>query len=183
MRAIGRINMSGRLLIALLALSVVTACSRNNEPRLLNISSSTQGPDEFAILPNKPLQSPENFAALPAPTPGGANRVDVTPNEDAIAALGGNPAAVSRGGIPSSDGNLVNHASRYGRSGNIRAQLASEDLDFRRRKDGRVLERLFNVNVYFRAYKQQALDQYAELERFRRIGVRTPAAPPNIAEN
>jgi len=173
MRAVG-----GKIVILLLAAAVVSGCSRNKEPRLLNTTSSTQGPDEFAILPSKPLQAPESFSALPKPTPGGGNRVDVSPNEDAIIALGGNPAAVSRGGVPASDGGLVNHASRYGRSGNIREQIAAEDLEFRRRKDGRVLERLFNVNVYFRAYKKQSLDKYAELERFRKIGVRTPAAPP-----
>jgi len=177
MRAAG-----GKFLIVLLAVSLVSACSRNREPRLLNIASSTSGPDEFAILPNKPLQAPENFAELPAPTPGGANRVDATPNEDAIAALGGNPAVVSRG-IPAGDAGLVNHASRYGRSAGIRQQIAAEDVDFRRRKNGRILERLFNVNVYFRAYRRMSLDQYAELERFRRLGVRTPAAPPDYEVN
>lgn len=171
-----------KILLVLLAVTMVTGCSRNREPKLLNIASASDGPDEFAILPNKPLQQPEDFTALPAPTPGGANRVDATPNEDAIAALGGNPAVVSRG-IPANDAGLVNHASRYGRSGTIRQQLAAEDLEFRRRRAGRPLERLFNVNVYFRAYRNQSLDQYAELERFRRIGVRTPAAPPDFIEN
>ena len=70
-----------------------------------------------------------------------------------------------------------------GRSEAIRTELAEDDLEFRRRNNGRVLERVFNVNVYFRAYKRQSLDQYAELERFRRLGVRTPAAPPEaVAE-
>lgn len=178
MRAIG-----GKMVLVLLTVAALSACSRNQEPRLLNIKASTQGPDEFSILPSKPLQQPEDFAALPAPTPGGANLADPSPNEDAIVALGGNPAVVSRGGIPSTDAGLVNHASRFGRSGGIRAQLAAEDLEFRRRKDGRVLERLFNVNVYFRAYSVQSLNQYAELERFRRLGVRTPAAPPDFTEN
>lgn len=174
---------SGKVLLVLLAVTTVAACSRNTEPRLLNIRASAEGPDEFLILPNKPLQQPEDFAALPEPTPGGANLVDPRPNEDAIAALGGNPAVVSRGGVPSAEADLVNYASRLGRTSGIRQQLAAEDLDFRRRKDGRVLERLFNVNVYFRAYRPQALDQYKELERFRKLGVRTPAAPPDIAEN
>ncbi|MCG6901751.1 MAG: DUF3035 domain-containing protein [Rhodobacter sp.] len=178
MRAIGV-----KFLLVVLALAVMSGCSRNKEPKLLNIRASSSGPDEFSILPNKPLQQPEDFKALPVPTPGGANRVDATPNSDAIAALGGNPAAVSRGGVPASDAGLVNHASRYGRQSGIRQQLAAEDLEFRRRKDGRVLERLFNVNVYFRAYRKQSLDKYAELERFRRLGVRTPAAPPDISRN
>jgi len=51
-------------------------------------------------------------------------------------------------------------------------------LAFRRGHKGRLLERAFNVNVYYRAYRKQSLDQYKELRRFRRLGVRTPAAPP-----
>ncbi len=172
----------GKILMVLLAVAMVSACSRNREPRLLNIASSTEGPDEFAIVPYKPLEPPTDFTALPTPNRGGANRVDASPNNDAIVALGGNPAAVARGASPG-DAGLINHTSRYGRAGNIRQQLAQEDLEFRRRKDGRPLERLFNVNVYFRAYRGQSLDQYNELERFRRLGVRTPAAPPDFAEN
>ena len=48
--------------------------------------------------------------------------------------------------------------------------LATEDLEFRRKNDGRLLEKLFSVNVYFKAYAKMALDQYAELERWRRKG-------------
>jgi hypothetical protein len=39
-------------------------------------------------------------------------------------------------------------------------------------------ERLFNLNVYYRAYSKQRLDQQAELARWRALGVRTPSAPP-----
>ena len=168
----------GKLLWVLLLWLALSACSRNKEPRLLNITSGTEGPDEFAILPNKPLEQPENFSELPPPRPGARNRVDQTPNEDAVAALGGRPSVLFAGGIPSNDLGLVQAAGRYGVNRSIRQQLAAEDLEFRRRKDGRILERLFNVNVYFRAYEPLSLDKYAELERFRRIGVRTPAAPP-----
>ena len=54
-------------------------------------------------------------------------------------------------------------------------------MPFRRANDGRLVERLFNVNVYFRAYEPYELDQYAELERLRRAGIRTSAAPPDPA--
>lgn len=150
----------------------LSACDRNKTPQLLNIKSQEEGPDEFAVLPSKPLTLPDDYAALPAPTKGGKNRTDVTPLEDAVIALGGNPS----GGIR--DGGLVNHASRFGVSPGIRSALASEDLEYRRKNDGRLLERLFNVNVYFKAYRKQSLDQYAELERLRRLGVRTNSAPP-----
>lgn len=167
--------------VALMALLAVAGCSGSEVPRLLNLGQDGEGPDEFAILPTKPLQAPENFSALPTPTPGGVNRVDATPNADAIAALGGNPNAAGRG-VPSSDAGLVAYASRQGRSGTIRQELAAEDVAFRKNNRTRVLERLFNVNVYFKAYRPQSLDKYAELERFRQLGVRTPTAPPEPAE-
>lgn len=160
------------VLVGLCAALALSACGRNKEPSLLNIKSQQEGPDEFAILPNKPLTLPDDYTALPEPTKGGTNRTDVTPLADATRALGGNPDAGIR------DGGLVNHASRYGVSPGIRTALAKEDLEYRRKNDGRLLERVFNVNVYFKAYRKQSLDQYAELERLRRSGVRTSSAPP-----
>jgi len=159
----------------ILAAVALTACSGDG-PRLLNLSSTTNGPDEFAIVPNRPLEAPETFSALPPPTPGAGNRSDINPNADAVAALGGRPGAVATS--PATDAGIISVVTRYGVDPNIRASLAAEDLNFRKRKNGRVLERLFNVSTYFRAYRKQSLDQYAELERFRRLGVRTPAAPP-----
>lgn len=138
----------------------------------MNLRSSTQGPDEFAILPPKPLSMPEDLASLPEPTLGGANLTDPTPNADAVAALGGNiDAGANAGG-------LVTAASRYGVSSNIRSELAADDLEWRKKHDGRFLERLFNVNTYFKAYDDQSLDQQAELWRWRKAGAKTPSAPP-----
>jgi len=71
---------------------------------------------------------------------------------------------------------------RYGVAASIRPELAADDLDYRRRNDGRLLERLFNVNVYFNAYEPQSLDQYAELARWRKAGARTVSAPPPVEE-
>ncbi len=159
---------------ALVALGLLSGCAAEN-PRLLHLRSNTQGPDEFAILPNKPLQQPQDYAALPEPTPGGANLADPTPEADAVAALGGNPATLGRGADPA----ILAYAGRFGTAPAIRSQLATEDLEFRRRNDGRLLEQVFNVNVYFDAYRRQSLDQYRALEQARRAGIRTPAAPPD----
>lgn len=156
----------GAVLIAL------AACGRG-DPRLMNPRNTESGPDEFAILPTAPIEIPADLAALPPPTPGGVNRVDPDPEGDAIRALGGNPERANRAA-----GDIVSYAARFGVTPEIRGTLAAEDLDFRSRNQGRVLERLFDVNVYFSAYRDQALDRYAELERLRRAGVRTPAAPP-----
>ena len=168
-----------RILTVLLVASALAACSQDAEPQLMSSpSNGNKTPDEFTILPNKPLQQPENFSELPTPTPYGRNRTDVTPVEDAATALGGDPMSASSSGIPSADRQLVRYADRFGRQEDIRAELAAEDLELRRQNQGRVLERMLNVNVYFRAYEDMTLDQYAELERFRALGVRTPAAPP-----
>ncbi|UWQ18584.1 DUF3035 domain-containing protein [Jannaschia sp. M317] len=165
--------MIGRIGLGLLAALTLSACEREN-PTLFNLRSADRTPDEFAILPTKPLETPADLAALPTPTPGGVNRTDRAPQAEAIVALGGNP---DRGiGV---DGALVAAVSRYGVGGNIRDQLAAEDLEFRRKNDGRLLERVFNVNRYFDSYEVQSLDQHAELERLRRAGVRTVAAPPD----
>ncbi len=165
-----------RVGLVVACLFVVSACG-GGEPNLLNITQpSGAGPDEFAVLPTKPLIIPDDLAALPDPTPGGSNVTDATPEADAIAALGGNAEVLSRAG---SDGALVAYASRYGVSPAIRAELAAADLEFRRENDGLFLERLFNVNVYFDSYEEQSLDQFAELERLRRAGIRTSSVPPD----
>jgi len=158
---------------AVCALVALTACGEPRDPQLMNIRSQTRSPDEFAVLPVKPLELPEDMATLPEPTPGGQNRTDPTPEADAVAALGGNVARARPG-----DSGLLSHATRFGAAPDIRQQLAAEDLEYRRRNDGRLLERWFNVNVYFKAYEPMSLDRYAELERWRRAGVRTVAAPP-----
>ncbi len=167
-------NKWGGMTAAVMAALFLSACGGSKEPRLMNVTANRSGPDEFAILPNKPLQMPEDYSALPEPTPGGRNLVDPTPRADAVAVLGGRSGAGARG-----DSALVAHAARHGIAPAIRQTLAAEDLEYRHRNNGRLLERLFNVNVYFRAYERQSLDQYRELRRWRRLGVRTPAAPPD----
>ena len=160
-----------------LVLATTAACS-NRDPILMNISRGERTPDEFAILPNKPIQLPEDLSALPEPTPNQTNRADATPFGDAVAALGGNPERLERTGVARADQGMFSYASRYGIDPNIRSDLAVADREFREDNKGRLLERLFRVNVYYDAYSRQELDQYAELERFRRAGVRTVAAPP-----
>jgi hypothetical protein len=165
----------GKAVIAVATMITLAACGGKGVPELMNLRSG-QGPDEFAIVPPKALDMPENLAELPEPTPGGPNRTDQNPEADAAIALGGNPT--SAGGIPAGDGALYAHAARFGVDGGIRGTLASEDLEWRRDNNGRPLERLFNINVYYKAYRRQSLDQQAELARWRALGLRTPSAPP-----
>ncbi|KPQ07301.1 MAG: Beta-barrel assembly machine subunit BamF [Rhodobacteraceae bacterium HLUCCA12] len=164
---------------ASLALATLGACSsRSEDPNLMNIAAAQRGPDEFSILPTEPLQAPPDFQTLPPPTPGGSNLVDQNPQAEAIEALGGRSGAAQGGGVPAADSALGAHVARYGTSDEIRQQLAAEDLEHRRRNNGRILERLFGANVYHRAYRDQELDREAELERWRQAGARTPTAPP-----
>lgn len=167
----------GTLVMAALAVSLLGACARGDKvPNLMNIRSDSGGPDEFNIVPPKALEMPESLADLPDPTPGGANRTDQNPLGDAVAALGGR--SNTSGQIAAGDGALYNYATRAGVTPGIRQTLAAEDLDFRKRHKGKLLERALNLNVYFKAYRAQSLDQYAELQRWRKAGARTPSAPP-----
>jgi hypothetical protein len=173
-------NMVTRAVLAIasmVALLGVAGCGGSDAPQLMNMTSDSSGPDEFLILPSKPLETPENYTDLPVPTPGGVNRTDPTPQADAIAALGG---SISGGEAGSSA--LMAHTGRFGVQANIRQTLAQEDLEWRRANNGRFLERAFNVNVYFKAYEKMTLDQYAELERWRAAGYDTPSAPPDPAQ-
>ncbi len=166
------------LSLAALGIAVFLAGCGERDIGLRLLRNAGSGPEEFGIVPNKPLELPGDLASLPAPTPGGANRTDQTPIQDAVAVLGGNPARTQlQGGVPAGDGAIVNYASRFGRSAGIRDQLAAEDLEFRRRKS------LFTFKVvpedeYNDAYRRLRIDPYRELARFRRAGVQTPAAPP-----
>lgn len=160
-------------LAILVAISAALAACSSGTPSLMNLRNTESGPDEFSVLPTRPLEMPASRSELPAPTPGGANLADVNPEADAIAALGGNIARAQGGG-----GDLVTYASRFGVSADIRSVLAAEDLEFRSRNRGRVLERVAGNNTYFQAYRRMALDRYAELARLRAAGVRTPSAPP-----
>ena len=172
---------NGILCGTLLAALALSACARGDKvPELMNIRSQSRSPDEFTVLPSKPLTMPEDLTTLPEPTPGGANITDPTPEADAIAALGGNPDSVKVGDkIAAANSGLVSYAARFGRDATIRARLADEDLEWRRKHDGRLLERIFNINVYYKAYRLMMLDQYAELERWRAAGVQTVGAPPS----
>ena len=90
----------GMILVAILA---VTACSRpQGDLNLRNLANPAAGPDEFSVLPGKPLEMPQQ-TVLPTPTPGGSNLTDQNPLADGVAALGGRPGALSPQGVAASD--------------------------------------------------------------------------------
>lgn len=166
-------------LVVLLAVALGLAACGERDITLHELGVRGDGPEEFAIVPPKPLQEPESFTALPPPTPGGTNRTDQTPEADAVAALGGDRTRVKpqSTGVSASDGSLVNYASRNGVNTEIRSQLAQEDLEFRRRASIFTWQ-IMREDRYYDAYRREAIDPYDILRRFRRAGVRTPAADP-----
>lgn len=165
-----------RSIFAVTLASAVAGCS---DIGLRNLQPPGDGPDEFSVLPVKPLTQPEDYQFLPAPTPGGANLTDPNPKADAIAALGGNPAALNpTGPIPSTDAALVTASSRYGVPSNTRQVVDQEDADFRRRQGRLTRLRLFNIDRYADVYRRDAIDPAEQTEAARRAGIATPSAPP-----
>ena len=94
-------------------------------------------PDEFMVLPTRPLEMPENLSALPPPTPGAVNRVDYRPRQEAVAGLTGRPAVNTASGAA-----LV--AAAGPRDPAIRSELAAEDVEWRQTHHGLLLERVFS---------------------------------------
>lgn len=157
---------------------MVSACA--NERGIRVLTSGDAGPDEFAILPSKPLTQPVNYTSLPTPTPGGSNLTDQNPVGDAVVALGGRaPATPQEGTFASVDGALVNYVARNGGGTGIREQLAGEDEAIRSRFSRFTGWRLANPDRYDEVYRRYHLNAYSELARWRAAGVETPTAPPS----
>ena len=146
---------------------------------LKQFTKGGNGPEEFMVLPVKPLTDPTNYSSLPIPTPGGSNLVDPNPRADAVVALGGRASALDNTGVPSGDAALVAHASRYGVQSDVRADLAEEDAKFRKRKTRATRWRLFSKDRYSEAYKKSATNPFDETKWLRRGGVNTPTSPPS----
>ncbi len=170
--------MPRKTILTLLASAIVAGCAGRDDVTLTRLRNTSNGPDEFSILPGKPLETPANYATLPQPTPGAANLTDQNPLADGVVALGGNPAAVNASAPVASSGALVNHANRYGATPGIRQTLAAEDKDLRRSYGNVNVLRILPGDDYVEAYRRQWLDAYAEEQRLRNRGVITPASPP-----
>ncbi len=155
-----------------MAAGLLAGCGGGGLAGALRSAGVGGAPDEFLVLPTKPLEIPENLAALPPPTPGAANRVDPRPEADAVAALTGRPAAA--GSAPA--GALVAQAGPI--DPQIRSRLAAEDAVYRSENRGLLLERVANNNSDWTIYENMRLDAGAEFLRLRARGVRVPAAPP-----
>ena len=162
-------------LILILALGL-TACG---EVTLRDLTDPAAGPEEFDIIPNKPLETPKDYKVLPAPTPGQANLSDATPKKDAVAALGGKPSLLDAQGVARSDSALVASASRFGVPAGVRAQTAVEDAAFRKRRGRFSNIRLFKTDRYGSVYKRELINPRETVDIYRRAGRKTPTVPPS----
>ena len=164
-----------RIVAALVLISLALAGCANDGLR--DIRGSAMGPDEFMVQPVKPLAEPANYTDLPPPTPGQANLTDRNAIAEGIVAFGGRPEATA-GGIPASDGALVQQASRFGVAPTIRQELAETDAEFRKRRGRFTQFKIVSTDRYNQVYRGQSLDAAAEAARWRNAGARTPSAPP-----
>ncbi|MEO0389181.1 MAG: DUF3035 domain-containing protein [Pseudomonadota bacterium] len=161
-----------------LLLFFVAACGSGDDTSLAErlTAGSVQAPDEFRVLPQKPLELPEDLTTLPQPLPGTANRTDLTPQADVVAALGGRPGGAAR---TAGDAALLSVLGRQGVDPGIRSQLRAEDAEFRADNKGLLLERLTGRDTEFAVYGPQRLDPEAEYRRLLAIGIRVPPLPGN----
>lgn len=163
--------------MAVLAAVVLAGCGGDEGSRSLTLLGRNDGPNEFAMVPSKPLQQPEDLTALPEPTPGGVNRADRTPEAEAIAALGGDRGAIA-GPSPSADAALLANASRFGVDPNIRAELAFDHQDYMQQRRGFLRRPTSSPEEYLDAYDFMALDQATMHHLARRVGTRVVGAQP-----
>lgn len=165
-----------RIIAALGLLVSVAACNRDggNGRPLFNLRGQAVAPDEFLVVPQKPLETPADLSVLPEPTPGSANLTDIDFSERMFDALGGRAS----GGRPGVDAPMVNAArANAGTTPGIRDILRQEDQAFREDRAGRIA-RLTKKRQAVTIYDSMLLDPYEELARLRALGVKTPAAPP-----
>ncbi len=161
--------------LLILAAVGLSACEETADDRdLLTrvMSANTQGPEEFVVVPNKPLTLPEDLASLPLPQPGITSRSEQNPRADAIAALGGRQqrAGTDRGLLAALGVTQVDP--------NIRTTLAREAREFRENNPGLILDRMMGRMTDPVIYRGQLLDPAAEVERLRAAGVRVPQMAP-----
>ncbi len=161
-----------RLLALVLAAPLgLAGCQNTNVAQGLRSAGIAGTPDEFMVLPTRPLEMPQDMAALPQPLPGTPNRVDYRPHEEAIAGLTGRPTIAAAGGE-----GLVAAAGPIDPT--VRTQLAAEDVEWRRTHHGRLLERWFSTDRDALIYRPMVLNAPVAFDDMRATGVTVPPAPP-----
>lgn len=153
---------------------IVSGCQNNNLASRLREAGVGGSPDEFLVLPTRPLEIPQDLASLPAPKLGSTNRVDYQPKQAAVAALTGGPATA----LTASGAALV--ASVPPASPEIRTVLAQEDVTYRQNNKGLFFQRMFTKDKEALTYSAELLNAPTEYFNLQDAGVRTYPATPSV---
>jgi hypothetical protein len=162
--------------VLLLAPMLLLGCGDGGLAGGLRRAGIATKPDEFMVLPTRPLEMPQNLAALPPPTPGVPNRVDYRPHAEAIAGLTGAP-----GPAGNADGAVLVATAGPATPG-IRQTLAVEDAEWRATHRGLLIPRLLSKDRDALTYQPMVLNAPETFVRMRAAGVQVPAAPPAAVE-
>ena len=163
------------VVLVIATVGILAACTRGGDGRVLNLRQSAIAPDEFLVVPQKPLETPSDLTSLPAPEPGATDLVTIDFERNLLEALGGR--AVSPTAAPARDAAFVGAVrSSGGSTPDIRTVLREEDQAFREARKGR-LERLAQQRQAVTLYDSMLLDPTAETLRLRALGVKVPALP------
>jgi hypothetical protein len=154
----------------------VSGCSEGGLAGALRSSGATSTPDEFLVLPTRPLEIPDDLASLPPPTPGAPNRVEYQPETLAVTGLTGQQGTART----ASGAALLARAGAASNDPLIRTRLAQEDAEYRASHGGRLLERLFARDQDALVYRDMTLDAAAAYEQMRARGVQLSAPPPDL---
>lgn len=133
-------------------------------------------PDEFAVISKKPLEMPQDFAALPPPNPGERSTRAPDPIAEARAALLNDAA----GGTAATAQTSTSEAALLNASGasdpNIRATLAADQTDYEAEQEQYVLDRYFPALKRLRGEDTRGIiDPTDEYQRLNTVAA-TPAA-------
>ncbi|WP_424933767.1 DUF3035 domain-containing protein [Amaricoccus macauensis] len=153
-------------------------CGNGGLAGALRSSGVTSTPDEFLVLPTRPLEMPDDLAALPTPTPGQRSRVEYEPEAIAVAGLTGRESTARTANGTA----LLARAGVASNTPQIRQILAEEDVVYQQNHKGRLLEWVFSPDKESLVYRDMILDPGAAYEAMRARGVKVPAAPPELLE-
>jgi hypothetical protein len=167
-----------RLAVILPLVLGLGGCSNGGLAGFLRTSGATSTPDEFLVLPTRPLEIPDNLSALPPPTPGTVNRVDYQPERIAVAGLTGKDVPLTT----TSGTALLARAGAGSANPQIRVITAEEDADYRSVNKGRLLERWFSRDKEAVVYRSMTLDAAAAYDEMRSRGVEVSPPPPDLLQ-
>ncbi|MEM8788787.1 MAG: DUF3035 domain-containing protein [Pseudomonadota bacterium] len=167
------------LIAAACAALVLAGCADSQDRNIIQrvTDGTVTAPEEFAVVPNNPLELPEDFASLPPPVAGAPNRGEIDPRSRAMAAL--SSSGTVRSTRSAADRALLAAVGAANNDPQIRARLEAEDRLYRQGNRGFLLDRMFGQQSESDIYRRKLLNQKAEMERMMAAGVRVPQSPPD----